>query len=1443
MTSFYNKLTKRLNNLQRAKKAGLFEHPENFELPFGIGLNLKAKRAVSINDLKTKLRHGKLEASDIYTTDFVVLPSSKRIVKATKKNITKAKAERKTKIDYTVHAKLYKKFQTSEADIDNGAPVTSLRASQRKAAKYAGPSRHFYHGDDLYLQMTEVRLIVQNSSIKNYMGKTFEQVNGEVNAAFYSLINILETDNEFVMLPAEIKAYIACVDTLHLHEQLRGQQGSNPLDNALHNAIQNEFIHNKNIKYEVNIKAKQFSELFLNNQRIPDKIQDQMTANSCFVNLIHATYYEQCNKIHADGKRMRKELTRELLFELLGLDNSQSQDIGLTIKNAVKFFEYYRLGLVVYDIYNSVIFSFYPEKINDKINPNVLHILVHNNHTFRINQNLKTLEQAKKYNLLQDKQTQHILNNLNIDSNYNINESDDEVKEVVFMTHSNDIVKAVQDKQSKILLSNGNLDTILFEILRAKYIPSISFENGMITALYLQNVTVKDASHWCSNEINNYQLSNAELYDNYTKTYSEAYNKIINRHHLSDYNPKAQALDDALPMGPLSGYFNEQENKKAVITPETLLATSDSIYHENIKQNYSNGAFQYYDKSSELVKASVIPLDVVLRQASNASESETEKRKLEYAKGMFKYEIIVTEKPAPKPEPTERPATLQEILKYYDASQHDRIKQEYDNGKVHFYMSITKQNDKKPISDKLYNAIDIRKAYTHSLTAINKVPVFSYFDIYKPYDGHAIEPETMYITKCYDNEPILFPTTISRSYGVKLIYCKSQNIYFEIVAYKRPSQLLDAPFDTVVNDVYSAFIDNDDKENDTDLKKKIINVILGQTEKKANAKSISKIFADYSLALHYQTQFGGAIYPYVQGEYKCYILQISKKSKLKNGFLPIKELIYENHKVKLDQLYRDCKAKNLNIIGVKTDCILVDEPVEKLNRLFDTKNVIGGYKIETDKVCIDSQIKILPGMTQGELAKLIKPVKTTTHKIYNEYDTDEINKVLDNNNRIILKGVYPGVGKTTAVKNFGKSTLFVTPYNKLCQQLQKENFKAITLHKLLGQGLGFGNEHARRKPFDVTDYDVICFDEAMLYGPNQLKLITEFMNSHQNKKFIATGDSNQLPAVCNMENIKNIKAYISDAISMVFPNNIELKINKRLKSEEDRAKLANLKQDIFNTEFAVEFICNKYGIKTINAMSDVNTSNNISYFNYYSDKVNKHCHDKFAKKLKKSIKINGQDYYPGLELVCKKHFKKNSERLFVNYIYKINHITTNCFTVVEPVEDIEINHEFPLSELSKYFKLSYCNTCHSVQGMSISDAITIFNANIDSHVDRTYFWTALTRATDLTKVTVFIHSKEEVERLELSRLQRYFRTKVENYKTQDTVKGRKISEDYITADWIKDTYNACKQCSHCALPFEFDVDADNHVVSNLTVDRIDNGKAHTKNNCVLSCHHCNVSKH
>ena len=67
------------------------------------------------------------------------------------------------------------------------------------------------------------------------------------------------------------------------------------------------------------------------------------------------------------------------------------------------------------------------------------------------------------------------------------------------------------------------------------------------------------------------------------------------------------------------------------------------------------------------------------------------------------------------------------------------------------------------------------------------------------------------------------------------------------------------------------------------------------------------------------------------------------------------------------------------------------------------------------------------------------------------------------------------------------------------------------------------------------------------------------------------------------------------------------------------------------------------------------------------------------------------------------------------------------FTILEPVDKIKMTFDI---QFLTYFKLPWCMTAHSVQGLSTDGQVTLFDCNTP-YVDRNFIWTAIARVRDL----------------------------------------------------------------------------------------------------------------
>ena len=303
-------------------------------------------------------------------------------------------------------------------------------------------------------------------------------------------------------------------------------------------------------------------------------------------------------------------------------------------------------------------------------------------------------------------------------------------------------------------------------------------------------------------------------------------------------------------------------------------------------------------------------------------------------------------------------------------------------------------------------------------------------------------------------------------------------------------------------------------------------------------------------------------------------------------------------------------------------------------------------------------------------------------------------------------------------------------------------------------------------------------------------------------------------------------------MDIIFNEKVILKDIKRLTIEADKLRYVELKTDIFSDMTIIE-ICKKHEINTIKNMYSLKTKLNVCYFNHRCDEVNNIIH---KPNMKNKVK-----YYPGLKIICRKRYMSKGMLLTVNYEYTIITVTPQIITIKDEVEDMTF--KITNSILNDHFKLPYAVTCDSVQGMSFDEPITVFDSNLP-YTDREFFWTAITRCRKLNDVSVFIHSEQEISRFTRSKIIQYFSFKIDGYKHQDFKKNRKWNDDeYITIDWIEERFTTMgTKCKYCSKHIQLYVDESACVHSDLTVDRIDNSKAHIKSNCQLCCLHCNNSK-
>lgn len=172
---------------------------------------------------------------------------------------------------------------------------------------------------------------------------------------------------------------------------------------------------------------------------------------------------------------------------------------------------------------------------------------------------------------------------------------------------------------------------------------------------------------------------------------------------------------------------------------------------------------------------------------------------------------------------------------------------------------------------------------------------------------------------------------------------------------------------------------------------------------------------------------------------------------------------------------------------------------------------------------------------------------------------------------------------------------------------------------------------------DTSYFDVIVFDEIYFHNVGKWALIWNYCKNNPDKIVIATGDTKQLKNPDTVSNTISFEKYAGHCINLIFKNNIMLYECKRLKTEEDRNKLKDVKRMIFEGVPYREMIDKHFQWTDKIELYD----NNIAYTNNTCTEVSKKIRDM------KGIK---EEYIIGELLICRKYMKINKQKFNTNYM-------------------------------------------------------------------------------------------------------------------------------------------------------------------------------------------------
>ena len=781
------------------------------------------------------------------------------------------------------------------------------------------------------------------------------------------------------------------------------------------------------------------------------------------------------------------------------------------------------------------------------------------------------------------------------------------------------------------------------------------------------------------------------------------------------------------------------------------------------------------------------------------------------------------------------------------------------------------------VDEKKLVEIDRTKAFTWAFNKIRRIPVFNAFDSWKHWDDtldiNKLSSLTLYKVKV-KSANIFFNKKYNLIYGKFLRKMDLSEI--KIIYYKQPSFIHKVNYKKIVDELWETPLGSNEDE-DKQIKKTIANVNFGMLEKSKNVSQRSVIFNSLKEACHYQRKYGGRIYAVQEeteliyydreirvyddadaddaydddeeeeqahtlneerkeGE-KYYILNTSDRQTLVNGYRYIKELLLQYHNYAMYETYNILVKNGIGVCSVKSDAFTMHKhdfdrvkgnPYYKIINTFRETEIvlrepilnfekgIGNWRVP------DTPVHFPPKKYKFSYNKLI-PIPTQENEsldVVNEWETEDICKQIIESNPCMIRAKFAGSGKSfvgTYFKKLGYNVLFVVPHNRLSQEIEGE---ATTLNTFFRIPVNKGDE---LPAFDHSAYDVIFFDEIFMSNIFIYNKIREFVKNNPNKIIIGAGDTKQLQPINDLTNTQSHDQYADQCIDKIFKYNIYLKICKRV-GEKDRITLDDMYNDFWINRLPIKDFIEKYFRYT----DEINPDHmNIAYTNIRCKSVS----DEVRKKLgKKSL------YEVNEEMICRLYLKHNGVNFNANIRYKI--LCINSKGII--IENIKTKQKHTLTEelLNKHFRYGYCATCHSCQGASINNNITIHEWDKSYLVSREWLWTALTRARDFNKVAFFKNDKVD-EKMEKQLLINYLKNKIDGYKKQDLKAGRELNEkNYVDVNFCMERLRGT--CQKCGGDFHIEIKK-GALSSNFTCQRVDNEFSHTKDNCVAYCCYCNCS--
>lgn len=655
---------------------------------------------------------------------------------------------------------------------------------------------------------------------------------------------------------------------------------------------------------------------------------------------------------------------------------------------------------------------------------------------------------------------------------------------------------------------------------------------------------------------------------------------------------------------------------------------------------------------------------------------------------------------------------------------------------------------------------DVAKCYTSHLMKMTLVPVFSYFDDFRPVNaGHRIEEYSKYQIEVKNPDPIFMERDYNVVYGFTLRELDRKS--YKILGILRPHRLEnlnpnrkpneeDMGIRTQVKKIY-------ENSNLTEANKKsILNTCIGVSGKRYNRAQKSQYVSSTQSCCSTYRKFGDGY------------LSIQKSEvELTDGFCPINEMILERNRIMIKRMHDAIKKVGVPVIAIKTDCVFIEPNNEALAKI---GLIDAGFKFATPDMSAFDSIGLLK-LEYKEFDNIPqKPLKTfqidydqmmpyvcehtsaeritMKSETYNGWDNEEyaehFPQTPDDPN-IMFSADCPGAGKTWGVKNYFKGReselLIITSWNRLrCEMAEQGKYMAITKACLFGERPAGPTQDAvnQPKPYDLTGVKHIHFEEPYLYSIAELEKIENWlMMNNDMYTFSCSGDSYQLPAIGQtLSSFVDYDEYHDSIFASMFPKRMTLKWNKRCKTYEDAISMYELCQQLKKCKSGDQSmnLLIKAGFNVIDGIDNMPNSAkdgaHVSFKRSTTDDVNNWCHAKRGEAIdvfRVNDKLLGKPHDRSLSF--KNEAGTGRVHVASNALYWIMAHTSDGQRYKIKTDDDKV-FWVSRSELKQEFSRPYCCTCHSSQGLSLGTELYIHDFGNFALSPRWYY-TAFTRASSM----------------------------------------------------------------------------------------------------------------